>query len=96
MIVMTAKLRVNEGSADAFIEAGKKMVAAVKENESGVLSYDLYRSNSDPNLFMFIERYAGEEALAAHRTTPHMAEFGGVIRGLLAGRLEIERFEPVD
>jgi quinol monooxygenase YgiN len=96
VITVTAKLRVNEGKADDFVAAAKKMVAAVKANEAGkTLSYDLYRSKSDPNTFLFIESYADDEALAAHRTTPHMAEFGAALQGLLAARTEIERFEPV-
>lgn len=94
MIAIVAKLRVNEGKADAFIAAAKKMQAAVMAHEAGkTLSYDLARSTTDPNLFVFLERYVDEDALAAHRTTPHMAEFGGALRDLLAGRAEIERFE---
>lgn len=96
MITQTAKLRVNEGKADEFIAAAKTMVAAVKANEAGrTLTYDLYRSASDPNLFMVMEAYADESAVQEHGRTPHMAVFGGAIRGLLAGRLEIERFKPL-
>jgi len=98
VITITAKLKVNEGKAGEFVAAAKKMVAAVKANEAGkTLAYDLYRSKADPNLFMFIERYADDEALASHGQTPHMAEFGGALRsgGLTAARPEIERFEPV-
>jgi quinol monooxygenase YgiN len=98
LITVTAKLRVNEGKDGEFVAAAKKMIAAVKANEAGkTLGYDLYRSKTDPNLFMFIESYADDEALAAHGATPHMAEFGGALRngGLTAARPEIERFEPV-
>ena len=96
MITVTAKLRTNEGKGDEFVAAAQKMIEAVKANEAGrTLSYDLFRSKTDPNLFMFIESYADDEALADHGKSPHMAEFGGSLRGLLAGRAEIERFEPV-
>jgi quinol monooxygenase YgiN len=96
LITVIAKLRVNEGKETDFIAAGKKMIAAVKANEAGrTLAYDLFRSKTEPGLFLFIESYADDEALAAHRTTPHMAEFGGALQGLLSGRTEIERFEPV-
>jgi quinol monooxygenase YgiN len=98
MITVTAKLKVNEGKAEEFAAAAKKMVAAVKANEAGrTLAYDLYRSKTDPNLFMFIESYADDQAMADHGQTPHMAEFGGALRGggLTAARPEIERFEPV-
>ncbi len=98
MIVQTAKLRIAEGKSDEFATAAKTMVAAVNENEKGrTLRYELYRSESDPNLFMFFETYADDAALAAHGSTPHMAEFGGKLRsgGLLAGRLELERFQQL-
>lgn len=98
MITVTAKLRVNEGKADEFVAAARKMVATVKEKEAGrTLSYDLYRSKSDPAVFVFVESYVDEEALAEHSRTPHMAEFGGALRGgaILAGRMEIEHLEPV-
>ncbi len=97
MITVTAKLRINEGKADEFVAVAKKMVAAVKANEAGkTLSYEIYRSKTDPLLFMFIESYADDQAMADHGQTPHMAEFGGALRsgGLTAARPEIERFEP--
>lgn len=97
MIHVTAKLKVNEGKADEFVAAAKKMIAAVKANEAGrTLTYDLLRSTTDPNQFMFLESYADEAARADHGRTPHMAEFGGVLRGVLAGRLELEAFSPVE
>jgi quinol monooxygenase YgiN len=98
LITVTAKLRVAEGKEQEFIAAAKKMVAAVKANEAGkTLSYDVYRSKTDPNLFMFIESYADDQAMADHGQTPHMAEFGGALRGggLTTSRPEIDRFEPV-
>ena len=35
------------------------------------------------------------DALADHGKTPHMGAFGGKIAGLLAGRPEITRLDPV-
>ena len=97
MIVQTAKLRVNEGKADEFVAAARAMVASVLEKEAGrTLRYDLLRSASDPNLFMVFEAYADADALQEHGRTPHMAEFGGKLRGLLAARMELERFEPLE
>ena len=96
MITQTVKIRVNEGKAEEFIAAAKTMVAAVKANEAGrTLVYDLYRSASDPNLFMVMEAYADESAVQEHGRTADMAAFFGAIRGILAGRFEVERFEPL-
>ncbi len=98
MITQIARLPVAEGKAEEFAAAAKVMIAAVRAAEKGrTLVYDLYRSSSDPSLFIMFEVYADEAAMAEHRATPHMAAFGAAIRekGLLAGRLEIERYEPL-
>lgn len=96
MIAIIAKLKVQDGKGDEFAEAAKEMVAAVRANEAGkALAYTLHRSQTDPNTFVFYETYADAEALDAHGKTAHMAAFGGKLRGLLNGRPEIERFDPV-
>jgi quinol monooxygenase YgiN len=96
MIAIVATLRVQEGKADQFEAAAKEMVAAVGREEKGrTLVYSLHRAQDDPTTFVFYEQYADDDALAAHRTTEHMAAFGGKIRDLLAGRPEIARYELV-
>jgi quinol monooxygenase YgiN len=96
MIAVIAKLTVQEGKEDEFKAAGAEMVAAVKQNESGrTLQYTLAQSQKTPNEFYFIEAYADADAMSEHGKTPHMAAFGGKIGGLLAGRPEITRLDPV-
>lgn len=96
MIAIIAKLTVKEGKEDEFKAAGAEMVAAVKANEAGrTLQYTLAQSKSAPTEFYFIEAYADDEAAAAHTKTDHMAAFGGKLAGLLAGRPEIIRLDPV-
>lgn len=96
MIAVVAKLKVQDGKGDEFAEAAKEMVTAVAQAEAGrTLMYSLHRSQEDPNLFVFYEQYADADALAAHGTTDHMRAFGGKIRGLLDGRPQIERLDPV-
>lgn len=96
MIAVVAKLKVQAGKGDEFAEAASEMVAAVAREEAGrTLMYTLHRAENDPDTFVFYEQYADAEALAAHGKTAHMATMGGKIRGILAGRPEIERFEIV-
>jgi len=91
-----AKLTVQEGKEDEFKAAGAEMVAAVKANEAGrTLMYTLAQNQKAPAEFFFIECYADADAMAEHGKTPHMAAFGGKIGGLLAGRPEITRLDPV-
>ena len=96
MISLIAKLTVQDGKEDEFKAAGAEMVAAVKANEAGrTLMYTLTQSQKTPTEFYFIEKYADDEASAAHGKTPHMAAFGGKIGGLLAGRPEIIRLDTI-
>jgi quinol monooxygenase YgiN len=96
MPTIIAKLTVQEGKEDEFKAAGAEMVAGVKANEAGrTLMYTLAQDKKTPTAFYFIEAYADDEALADHGKTPHMAAFGGKIGGLLAGRPEITRLDPV-
>lgn len=96
MPTIIAKLTVQEGKEDDFKAAGAEMVAAVKSNEAGrTLMYTLGQDQKTPTVFYFMEQYADDDALGAHGKTPHMAAFGGKIGGILAGRPEIIRLDPV-
>jgi quinol monooxygenase YgiN len=96
MIAIVAKMTVKEGKEDEFKAAGAEMVAAVKANEAGrALQYTLAQSKSTPTEFYFIEAYADDDAAAAHIKTDHMAAFGAKLAGMLAGRPEIIRLDPV-
>ena len=96
MITIVAKLQANPGKEGELEAVLKKMVAAVKQNESGkVPTYSLHTAKDDPTLFMFYEQYADADAFAAHGQTEHMKEMGGSLRGLLAGRPVIEQYESI-
>lgn len=97
MISVVATLKVNEGREQDFIDAAKEMIAAVAKNEAGrTLMYTLQQAQDDPTTFVFYEQYADAEAIAAHGKTEHMAAFGGRLRGVTAGRPQVQRFEIVD
>lgn len=96
MIAVVATLTVNEGKGEEFEAAAKEMVAAVARAEAGkTLMYTLHRAPDRPNTYLFYEQYADDDALAAHRTTAHMAAFGARLRGVVAGRAEIQMLESV-
>lgn len=96
MIAVIAKLTVQEGKEGEFKAAGAEMVAAVKQHEAGrTLQYTLAQSKKVANEFYFIEAYADDDAMSDHGKTAHMAAFGAKIGGMLAGRPEIIRLDPV-
>jgi quinol monooxygenase YgiN len=96
MITIVARLQAVEGKQDELRAVLTEMVGNVSRHEKGAaLAYSLHTSDSDPTLFMFYEQYSGPEALEAHGKTAHMAEMGGKLRGLLAGRPVIERYTQI-
>jgi quinol monooxygenase YgiN len=40
--------------------------------EQGALQYDLHRDLQEPRRFVFVERWASQEALAAHAKSAHL------------------------
>lgn len=96
MIGVVAKLTIAEGKNAEFEEIGKDLMAKVKANESGTLTYQLYKSKSDPQTYIFMEEYASEDALKAHGQTDYFKAAGAKMGACLAGRPEIEYFDIVE
>lgn len=96
MITIIAKLQANPGKEDELRAVLTEMVSQVKQHEAGkVPAYSLHTSNDDPTMFLFYEQYADADAFDAHGKTDHMRDMGGKLRGVLAGRPVIERYEQI-
>jgi quinol monooxygenase YgiN len=50
--------------------------------EPGNLRYDLWQDQTDPTRLVLDELYAGNEAVAAHRATPHFQNYLSAIGDL--------------
>ncbi|TXN29482.1 putative quinol monooxygenase [Lacisediminihabitans profunda] len=82
---LIARYYVVPGNAPRVEETLRKMAERVKADEPACL---LYNANVDPeneNLYCLYEVYENEDAVAAHRETPHFAEF---IEGIIVPLLE--------
>lgn len=51
-------------------------------SEPGNLRYDLWRDQTDPSRFVLDELYVDNEAVAAHRASPHFQNYASVIADL--------------
>jgi len=96
MVTVIATLKVKAGSEATFEEAARGMIAHVKAQEPGTLTYVLHRSTGDPTEFVFYEVYADQGALATHGGSEQMQKFFGLAGGLLDGRPEIKMYEQID
>ena len=85
MIVLVAKYTVKPGQGDQVAAALRRMAPLVAAGEPGCTLYHANRSTENPDLFLLYEHYRDQEALAAHRETPHFKE---IIEGTIIPLLE--------
>ena len=70
MLVLVVSIDILPEHTDEFIAATLEN-ARGSRTEPGNLRFDVLRAEDDPNHFTLYEVYASDEALAAHRESPH-------------------------
>lgn len=97
MIIVTGKLQISPDARDALVDALGPLVAGTHA-EDGCVRYDFAFDSQDPAVVHLVEVWESREALQAHFTTPHFAEFGKRLPEFVSGRAEIATYEgePVD
>jgi quinol monooxygenase YgiN len=95
MIGAIAVLRTREGAGAEFEAVFAKLAAAVRAGEPGNLVYQLTRSRTEPGVYKVLEVYQDDEAVAAHRASPHYRELGAALGPFLAGRAEVEVLDAI-
>ena len=95
MLTVIAKIKVKADKAETFEAEAKKMIAHVKANEPGTLTYTLHRSTADATTYVFYEVYQDQAAFAQHGGSPAMQAFFGAMRGIVDGRPELEMYEAL-
>jgi len=93
-MVVVAKLKAKTGEEAKVEEALRGMVAKVAQ-EQGTQTYTLHRSQQDPCVFMFYEKYIDDAALKAHSSTPYFKELFGFLKPLLDGAPEIGIYDEL-
>ena len=77
MIYVLATVAVRPEHRADFLENARSVIGATVK-EAGCHSYDLMSSITEPNCFVFVERWDSRDALAAHFETPHLKEWSRV------------------
>lgn len=93
-IEVVAIVKAKPGQAEA-VAAAMKACEAPSRAEATNLFYTPHRDLDDPNTFIFIERWASREALAAHMETPHFKKMAAIIEPLLGAPLEVHILTPL-
>jgi quinol monooxygenase YgiN len=94
MLGLVATIKVKEGQGAEFEKVASELVKKVNENEKGVLLYVLFKAE-EPNTYVFMERYADQAAVEAHRGTEHMKTLGRALGAFMEGRPELKRLQQV-
>lgn len=93
-MIVIAKMKAKPGS-EAELEKELKALIPKIEKEEGTLIYKIQRAQKDPTQFVFYEKYASEEAVAAHSSASYFKEFFAKIAPILDGKPEISLYEEV-
>lgn len=73
-VILAVTYRAAAGYAEQVAANLIEMANAVGEDEPGCLTFDVCRSEQDPDVFFLYEHYVDEEAFDTHRSTPHFRE----------------------
>jgi quinol monooxygenase YgiN len=92
MIYVVATMQVKPEKRDAVLAAAKTAIAETRK-ETGCQSYDLHVSVTEPNTFVFVERWDNRDRLTAHMGMPHFKEWRKVANEAITGR-KVEIIEP--
>jgi quinol monooxygenase YgiN len=78
-----------------FEAVAKELAAKVNANEPGCKLYALHTTEA-PHTYVFMERYADQAAVEAHRASDHFKTLGRKMGEFMEGRAEILRLKEVD
>lgn len=95
MIAIVARLKARPGKRAQFIASARHIVETTR-NEPGNISYELYASIDDEEIFIFLEEWKDSASLATHVKTPQFAELGKLIQEYTAEKPRIKKYETAD
>ena len=85
-LIHTAHLQVRADAIAPFRARLKRHAATSLADEPGCLRFDLFEENATPGLFLLVEHYLDEAALAAHRASPHYLSFRADVKDWVVER----------
>ena len=92
MLLILGKGVIRPDRRDAFVAAAREQIVETRK-EPGCISYDFYESQTEPNTFVFNERWKSKEAIDFHFQTPHIKKFMSVLPSCVAEPPVIELVE---
>ena len=83
MFSLVVQMTVRPGRREEFLAGMAANAEASVRDESGCLRFDVCSVDGDADRFLLYELYRDAEAFAAHKATPHFAEWRTVAARVL-------------
>jgi quinol monooxygenase YgiN len=92
MILIVGHLQTSPENVARLKETAASLIEATRK-EAGNIAYVFAEDIGQPGLVHIVERWASEEALAAHNKTAHLAVFMGQLPTLGLTSFRVARYE---
>ena len=96
MIGIVVHLEIQDGKQAEFESVAKDLMAKVKANEPGCLTYQLYKKKGSETDYYFMEQYTDQAALDAHGKTEYFQAAQPGLGACLAGRPTLTMLDSVE
>lgn len=83
-VALVPVFTIVEGGMEQFLARVRQQRDDCLREEPGCLHFDVLRLPGDDRRVMLYEIYESKDAIAAHRTTPHYADFKAATGDLVA------------
>jgi quinol monooxygenase YgiN len=93
-LTVIAHIRAKPGQESRVREILQGLLSPTRA-EAGCINYDLHQSQTDPAVFVFYENWTSEAHLEAHAKSAHIQSFRKAAGELLAGPIEITKWQVV-
>ena len=86
MFSLVVQMEVRPGRREEFLAGMAANAEAAVRDEPGCLRFDVCSVDGDENRFLLYELYRDAAAFAAHKSTPHFAQWRTVAEQVLANQ----------
>ncbi|MCW9132120.1 antibiotic biosynthesis monooxygenase [Bacillus paramycoides] len=89
MIIIHAIFQVDPAKQQSFLEEIQPLIHGSRE-ESGNVSYDLYRNTEKESVYTMVEVWKDESAVASHNASEHFTSFVSKASQFLTAPLSVQ------
>ena len=87
MFSLVVQMQVRPGRREEFLAGMAANAEAAVRDEPGCLRFDVCSVDSDENRFVLYELYTDADAFAAHKASPHFAQWRTVAEQVVVGQV---------